>query len=118
MGHKHIYIINSILNMSPRLLYKLKIENPFTKEVSLYELNGPVTNVVEKVNLHFGCKFITTAGLNNIISRPNITAERFKGITITRFQLDTKKYKDGLGSRYEPLKMPETIREETIVQIV
>ena len=97
--------------MSPRLLYKLKIENPFTKEVSLYELNGPVTNVLEKVNNHFGCNFITIAGLNNIISRPNITAERFKGITITRFQLDTKKYKDGLGSRYEPLKIPETIRE-------
>ena len=101
--------------MSPRLRYQIKIVNPFTKEESLYELDGPVTNVVEKVNLHFGCKFITTAGLNNIISRPNITAERFKGITITRFQLDTKKYKDGLGSRYEPLKIPETIREETIV---
>ena len=101
--------------MSPRLKYKLQIENSFTKQISLYELDGPVTNVVKAVNEHFGCNFITTAGLNNIISRPNITAERFKGITITRFQLDTKKYKDGLGSRYEPLKIPETVREETIV---
>ena len=90
------------------------IKTPFEAPIKPQK-KKTVTNVVKAVNEHFGCDFITTAGLNNIISRPNIVANRFKGITITRFQLDTKKYKNGLGSRYEPLQIPETIREETIV---
>ena len=97
--------------MSPRLKYILQIKNMNSKKMVIYELDGPVKNVVNKVNEHYGCQFISNAGINNIISRPNIIANRFKGITITRYQTPTKKYENGLGSRHKSIT--EKLREPT-----
>ena len=93
--------------MSPRLRYIIQIKNEFTKKVNIYEMDGPIKNVVKAINEHYGCLFISTAGINNIISRPNIIANRFKGISITRYQKPTKKYENGVGSRHKPINLRE-----------
>jgi hypothetical protein len=89
--------------MSPKLVYKLTINNIFTNEPKFYEIPGPVKNCVKAINEHFGCLFISSAGVTNVITRPNIVSDRFKCLEIVRYQTSTKKFRNGEGSKHKSL---------------
>ena len=100
--------------MSPKLLYCINIIDIYTGDIHTYEVNGPVIHCVNKINEHYGCSFITKAGVCNVISRPSIVAERFKGLEVTRFQTPTKKYQNGDGGRHMSVDHSMRHRESVV----
>ena len=89
--------------MSPKLHYQIVITDIFTQETKTYEVTGPVNRVVDVINSHYGCSFISHAGICNVITRPHVIAERFKGLSIKRFQCPTRTYPHAVGSKHQSL---------------
>ena len=89
--------------MSPKLIYRVAIKNVYTNSSKIYDISGPVSNVVHTINSHFGCEFISTAGVTNVITRPAVVSQRFKCLDITRYQTETKKFRGGMGSKHESI---------------
>ena len=84
--------------MCQKLNYKILITDVYTNKVTEFDqVQGPVKNVVTTINHHFGCPFISSAGVTNVITRPHIVSARFKCLAIYRTQQVTSKYPIGVG---------------------
>jgi hypothetical protein len=89
--------------MSPKLQYLVTIENIYNNTQSCYHIQGPIKQVVDRINFHYGCAFISHAGVCNIITRPHVVAARFRHVQIERSQCRTKKYPLAEGGRHKPV---------------
>lgn len=86
--------------MSPKLSYQITIQNIFNDRCSNFNCDGPIKNVSDRINEHFGLELVSPHICSTIVSRPSTRAKRLKGITIIPFQKKTSKYPQGVNERY------------------